>query len=81
MTAIPKLFQTMSEEANSLRKSLLRNRHVPGFGIDMLVIKGQMELKETVEIWKQKGHIMSYFKETIEPKPQGFLSKFLAGHE
>ncbi|KDR08840.1 NADH dehydrogenase [ubiquinone] 1 alpha subcomplex subunit 6, partial [Zootermopsis nevadensis] len=30
--------------------------------IDMLVIKGQMELKETVEIWKQKSHVMSYFK-------------------
>ncbi|XP_065155625.1 NADH dehydrogenase [ubiquinone] 1 alpha subcomplex subunit 6 [Atheta coriaria] len=47
--------------------------------IDMLVIKGQMELKETVNIWKQKGHIMNYFKETWEPKPTDFLSKFLQG--
>ncbi|CAH0555595.1 unnamed protein product [Brassicogethes aeneus] len=47
--------------------------------VDMLIIKGQMELKEVVEVWKQKGHIMTYFKESQEPKPKDFISKFLAG--
>jgi len=65
-----------------LREEFLKNKHVEDIRvIDMLVIKGQMELKETAEQWKQKGHIMNYFKESIEPKPQGFLSKFLAGQE
>ncbi|XP_066138493.1 NADH dehydrogenase [ubiquinone] 1 alpha subcomplex subunit 6 [Euwallacea fornicatus] len=49
--------------------------------IDMLVIKGQMELKETVNFWKQKNHIMTYFKDTWEPKPDDFLSKFLSGKD
>ena len=40
-----------------------------------------MELKETVEIWKQKHGIMAYWKETVEPKPKDFLSKFLDGHD
>lgn len=38
-----------------------------------------MELKECVEIWKQKGHIMRYWKESQEPKPTDFLSKFIQG--
>ncbi|KAH8375395.1 hypothetical protein KR200_003325 [Drosophila serrata] len=41
--------------------------------------QGQMELKESVEIWKQKGHIMRYWKESQEPKPTDFLSKFIQG--
>ncbi|KAJ6648052.1 NADH dehydrogenase [ubiquinone] 1 alpha subcomplex subunit 6 [Pseudolycoriella hygida] len=63
-----------------LREQFLKNKNVTDIRVsDMLVIKGQMELKETVEIWKQKGHIMRYWKESEEPKPTDFLSKFIAG--
>ncbi|BES95824.1 unnamed protein product [Nesidiocoris tenuis] len=62
-----------------LREEFDKNKHVQDVRIiDMLVIKGQMELKETVNIWKQNGHIMDYFKETWEEKPKDFLSKFLS---
>lgn len=64
-----------------LREEFLKNAHVKDIRVsDMLVIKGQMELKETVEIWKQKGHVMRYWKESVEPKPTDFLSKFMAGN-
>ena len=39
-----------------------------------------MELKETVEIWKQKGGIMAFWKEEKDTKPKDFLGKFLDGH-
>ncbi|KAH8405508.1 hypothetical protein KR215_001491 [Drosophila sulfurigaster] len=63
-----------------LREQFIKNRNVTDIRvIDMLVIKGQMELKESVEIWKQKGHIMRYWKESQDPKPTDFLSKFIQG--
>ncbi|GLV32636.1 NADH dehydrogenase (ubiquinone) B14 subunit [Carabus blaptoides fortunei] len=74
---IPK---TADQCREKLREEFLKNSHVTDIRvIDMLVIKGQMELKETVEIWKQKGHIMTYFKDSLEPKSTDFLSKFFTG--
>jgi NADH dehydrogenase (ubiquinone) 1 alpha subcomplex subunit 6 len=67
----------------TLRAMFLKNKYVTDLRtIDLLVIKGQMELVETVNIWKQKTHIMRYFKDTTkEERPTDFLSKFYDGHE
>ncbi|XP_043253903.1 NADH dehydrogenase [ubiquinone] 1 alpha subcomplex subunit 6 [Colletes gigas] len=49
--------------------------------IDLLVIKGQMELQEVVTLWKPKSALMNYWKETCQPKPTDFMSKFLSGQD
>ncbi|KAJ3621919.1 hypothetical protein MTP99_002463 [Tenebrio molitor] len=75
---IPKSVETLKQK---LRQEFRKNDHVKDIRvIDMLVVKGQMELVETVNFWKQKGTLMNYFKDTVEPKPKDFLSKFLSGH-
>lgn len=35
-----------------------------------------MELVETAEIWKQRGHIMDYFEQQKPTTSKDFLSKF-----
>ena len=39
-----------------------------------------MELDEVVNMWIQKHGIMNYFQENVNPRPTGFLDKFLDGH-
>jgi len=74
--------KTLPQLQVKLREEFLKNKHVQDIRVvDMLCLKGQMELKEVAERWKQNCHIMTYFKETVEPKPQGFLSKFLTGQD
>lgn len=40
-----------------------------------------MELQEVCAQWKPTGTLLRYWKETEEPKPKDFMSKFLSGHE
>ena len=65
-----------------LREMFDKNKHITDIRvIDMLALKGQMELVEVVKHWKQSCHIMDYWKETheLESKPKDFLSKFYSG--
>lgn len=63
-----------------LREEFLKHKEVSDVRIvDMLVIKGKMELDECVNGWKQPTHVMRYWKDTWEAKPTDFLSKFISG--
>ncbi|KAJ1532271.1 hypothetical protein ONE63_000887 [Megalurothrips usitatus] len=76
---IPKSTKQCREK---LREEFAKHKDVKDVRvIDMLIIKGQMELKETVQKWKQVGHVMNYWKETVNKKPTDFLSKFLEGKD
>ncbi|KAJ3090589.1 hypothetical protein HK102_003254 [Quaeritorhiza haematococci] len=49
--------------------------------IDVLLFKGRTEYEETMNMWKQKTHVMRYFAEDPyePPKPNDFLGKFYEG--
>jgi len=44
------------------------------------LLQGQQELQECVMTWKQPCHILAYWRDSVDPKPKDFLSKFLDGH-
>ncbi|XP_034241486.1 NADH dehydrogenase [ubiquinone] 1 alpha subcomplex subunit 6 [Thrips palmi] len=65
-----------------LREEFMKHKDVKDVRvIDMLIIKGQMELQETATKWKQSMHIMAYWKDTVNKKPTDFYSKFLEGKD
>lgn len=74
--------KTTDECRLKLREQFLKNKNITDIRItDMLLIKGQMELNETVKIWKQPNQLLKYWIENDQqqPEPTEFLTKFLNG--
>lgn len=72
--------KSISQCKCKLREEFMKHENECDFRvIDMLVIKGHMELKELVNHWQQKSHIMYNWKDTWNPKPKDFLTKFYEG--
>jgi len=64
---------------NRIREEFYKNSHLTDLRvIDLLIIKSQMDLQETLEHWKQSCHVMEYFdKPTDVEQPTSFMGKFL----
>ncbi|ODQ79588.1 hypothetical protein BABINDRAFT_161973 [Babjeviella inositovora NRRL Y-12698] len=68
-----------------IRHQFERQRYIEDLGVkNIAYMKGQMEFQETINFWKQKAHIMVYFKDTEDfgyPHDDGFVTKFLRGKD
>eukprot|EP00051_Salpingoeca_urceolata_P026760 m.478540 g.478540 ORF g.478540 m.478540 type:complete len:121 (-) comp21160_c0_seq1:99-461(-) len=72
------LDKTVKECRQTLRERFVRNSNDDPAVVDRLVAKGTMELEETVNVWKQKTHVMRFFEDPSGPKPeQDFMTRFL----
>lgn len=79
MVELYELPLSIERSKQQVRAEFRKHKHVEDPRvIDLLVFKGQQELEETNQFWKQKSHIMRYFYKD-EPKETGFLADFYRG--
>jgi NADH dehydrogenase (ubiquinone) 1 alpha subcomplex subunit 6 len=63
---------------NSLRQLFIQNKNIrePAI-IDILVFKGQMELEETVNLWKTRAHVLHLLKTKSEAEQNPRIKEIL----
>lgn len=67
---------------SKIKDMFYQNKNVTDLrAIDMLIIKGQLELTETIKVHKQPCHVYKLFSDQYNPKSKDFISKFLEGKE
>jgi len=84
--AVPKILEmfqlpyTQEKAVSKIREEFLKNSHVRDVrAIDLLVMKSQMDLQETLLKWKQTCHMKGFFKhQTLVEAPTDFMGKFLS---
>ncbi|KAG0706274.1 NdufA6 NADH-ubiquinone oxidoreductase 14.8 kDa subunit [Suillus ampliporus] len=65
-----------------IRQKFEHNRHVTDQrAIEVLLLKGQQELQETVNCWKQPDHIYGILFQNKERPQRTFLQKFYEGRD
>lgn len=72
---------TVEEGRSKLREIFVKNSRITDPRVaDQLIIKGQIELNESVNKQKEECHLWKYFRTTDQRgKSQDFLSKFIDG--
>ncbi|KAI8799794.1 NADH dehydrogenase, alpha subcomplex, subunit 6 [Cladochytrium replicatum] len=61
-----------------IRQEFEKNRDINDVNvIDVLLFKGRIELEETINQWKQITHVLQFFEQPFEKKPETFMEKFL----
>jgi NADH dehydrogenase (ubiquinone) 1 alpha subcomplex subunit 6 len=65
---------------NSIRQKFEQNRHVTDQrAIEVLLLKGQQELQESLNCWKQPDHIYGILLQNNQRPHRTFLQKFYEG--
>ncbi|KAG2151116.1 NdufA6 NADH-ubiquinone oxidoreductase 14.8 kDa subunit [Suillus bovinus] len=66
----------------SIRQKFEENRHVTDQrAIEVLLLKGQQELQETLNCWKQPDHIYGIMLQNRQRPQRTFLQKFYEGRD
>ncbi|XP_078045252.1 NADH dehydrogenase (ubiquinone) B14 subunit [Augochlora pura] len=74
--------RTQEQCKQKLREEFRKRQHMSDLRIiDITILKAQIQLQEISEVWMPKGRLMDIWKETTEPIPEDFMTKFLKGQD